>query len=1332
MNHIPRQEIFCYPLTVHPKRQDVFAEYKRSAPTSMGAERPPSPPKRRSSRNNTTLRLITTMKVEKEKLPMCKRHEICFTSASDVDKSKVKYLRDKITCKLSSTKGKKSAKVTVSTKKPSTSSSKTTDTTTSTVGGETTKTMKKTKPELCCSKESKPCKICANRSEVKIPKKPAAKSVGTFGTEKRKILMNVPKFFEEKKITKSTPNLAEDLKSTYSSPNLGRKSSELSTQISASKEGKKILSRARTPSPLYSRRSIVKSKSTPNVTPVKLSALNSSLESLKSPTLVRKEKLLRNNSSSKKRIENISHSPNRDHLKKSKKEEINGKIANKKTTIKKPVKKSSDKSSKIEPESKKAPMKKKVDPSLDEIRQRHKIVHSDSFFQHLFLKDIDTHPTKTQRKPWLYEQTIEKSKEYPNRDLVARAMKIYLNNTKPVSESKFRNMDPRPRSVSPKSISFDKNINSNESLDKVGRSISLPPKLIYFSQTSRPVSPIVERKNLEIYQPPGSPTVSRSPSRRKIDALKQTQQNNVFKLSKSPSAMAAFNTGGKSDSSALNNRRTKDFLNEITYFTRRSSKFKDLNEFYTTLEKLGELERIATYNESKIRKKSEGDIVDFDRWQEVHQKERTEKEMNYLCEKLKEKENNEGFLYRPKDIKNYRWNRELDRGLRSREKSIDNIKGELERLKLYDSSHMEKFFATGDTYKPLWRGSSVLNLASHMVAKRSKSEGRVPESYTKCSSSDKLLTEGIGSRIWSSLSMDQVNILKEQLNEIYNHNHSSKKQKVSPEFSVYVPVENAPPKYLSVRRNSDISKSVTIQKDSGSNEKSVLSETDKKRMSQSLSKEILNRVSKPSVSEKKKSKESIGKIKTSKPREIKEERNDTIVMNKKKDHEMIKTNEGGKVQQTPTEPKNSRDKHRSSESGSTDESTNTVIFMGNKKEDVKQKVTYFEKALDSEEYIPTIHKPAESEFEEEKTDYPEPGKLGSSSSCQDLKELFGEKEIMRMTTYPLSSTRKSQYTSPALQLRTTTMSPCKLSVSETTSCDSLYRSRSLSPFFDEPQSLWRSGEVKRLKDKFEFVHNFYNNRSFKLRRCFSDSNLYKKSSMFLPALVNVDVDYLRKKYEYPVHAGRGRSRIKRGGVVSPLFLRAEDRFMPHINIISKIATLCSKKYDKPHSPTNEDLSEILSLKSGDVEKLKEKFDKSGDISILGKMFTSSPDIKELKDIAPFLTASWTAHRFPRTTENTISLSSPKDEVVSVNASSVRKPAVKSSSSTVKSSILKPHQRTRSVELPSESKTKSRTTSSVSSSSQPELNEVRYRSHWTSVNTKPSVTFKGVVLIMGLH
>lgn len=96
--------------------------------------------------------------------------------------------------------------------------------------------------------------------------------------------------------------------------------------------------------------------------------------------------------------------------------------------------------------------------------------------------------------------------------------------------------------------------------------------------------------------------------------------------------------------------------------------------------------------------------------------------------------------------------------------------------------------------------------------------------------------------------------------------------------------------------------------------------------------------------------------------------------------------------------------------------------------------------------------------------------------------------------------------------------------------------------------------------------------------------------------------------------------------------------------------------------------------------MKEKFDKirehDDEISLMGHMYTSSPNLKELRDITPYLTANWIAHRYPRSEDNTRSLSSPQASMASKDTSLVRKDRCrpKSSSPFRKSapqSILKP-------------------------------------------------------------
>ncbi|CAH1381085.1 unnamed protein product [Tenebrio molitor] len=1050
----PQKEILCYPVTLHPHPSTVFAHYKRTAPS--GAPKPPpmppSPPRRRSSRNNSTLRLISTMKVKTEKLPVCRRHETCFSTTSSVDNTNVKYLRDKITCKLSPGRSKDGKET-----KPKMRVSK--------VVSASPEIRSKIVSTLTTSKDPKTSSSrIQSRTNLTVERtKSASPQMRTFGTEKKKVDLILPK------IKRSTIASSPDLLS----PTEVKKAVETQNRNlpvgTVFKKSTAVLASAKNSS------GGVKDA----VIPIKVgisekgkAILKNSIQKPSSPGAT-------------VRLRNKSLSPV---------------------------------------------------PSSSKVKTQKEAIQTDYFFQHLFLRDL---PSPT---PSMVSRTSWSSTSEPT----ISAMKVYLRHTRPVTDSKFRSLDlatSRSRSASPKSVTWE--TSPVQQVEK--RSSSLPPKLV-FSQTSRPVSPRVERRLI------------RSPSSRKIMQLK----GQPVSEEKSESARPKNEISIYSCPSISHSTSSIDSCD-------RKDRFKDLNEFYSAIEKFGQLEQTTSSYNLKPRRRFEDEIIDYDRWREVRTRERAEKELKSLVIQLKEDAKEKGFLFCPKEVDAYRWRKELDRGLRIKEKSVDNIKEEFERLKEEESeresARRRELACLKDTYKPLWRGDSVLGLANKMVERRSQSEGRVAAARQKLIDSERMLTHGIGSRLWSSLSSEQVNILKNQLSEIYSQNvQKQKKEEEEPvlDYSIQVPKEKIlyrPP--LTVRRNSDTSEYI----------------------------------------------------------------------------------------------------------GSTDESTKTVIHVD--KDDIKKKVEYFENVAEQEKYSPTIYKPSESHYDfgdlsplsKSPTDTECSLKRRSitSQSYQDLKELFGEQELMKFATVPLPP------------------------ISEATTNDSFYRSRSLSPYFDEPLALVKTGEVRRLKNKFEYPESPYPPKItlFKPRRCRSDSNLYKYAQISIPGQSSGDVDLLRSKYEYPAHAGRGRSRVRRGGVVSPTFLRAEDRFMPHINIISKIANLYSKKGTGEKRRSTEELAKILGCPVGEVEKLRQKFDAYGEkISLLGHMFTSSPNIKELRDIAPYLAASWIAHRYPRTEDNTRSLSSPDSSVTSRDTSALRRdrPRPKSTSpQPKKSSILKTHQRHHSAD-----------------------------------------------------
>ncbi|KAJ8921541.1 hypothetical protein NQ315_003161, partial [Exocentrus adspersus] len=1356
----PQKELICYPVTVHHNNLNTFSTYKRTALSSAPLPKVPTPPpipvpfppKRKSSRNNPTLRLVSTMKLKSEKSPVCKRHETCFTTSSNINKTKVNYLRDKITYKLSPGVGKNGdipkmrvvKKITATpelknkitstlsaSKDPKTLTRKVQSKTNihSTIGRSKSSDSVKSLPRTPTLSK----KNSINASEENLGKSP----IKTFGTEKRKFNLNIsdkrlkidksPDLLSPTEVKKavlsqsrSTPSgtIYKKTNAVLSSTKTNKIKEVLPIKVGISENAKRVfkstIQRPVSTSPRLAKRA----SPCPSLTSEKSKLVKTSLESLGSPNMARKTKDV-----SKYPKSGIKE-PKKNQ--KSKKEQINDEIA-KKDKIRKD--KMVDNSKKCLGRAEGTEIVKQMrninddDEMYDsgsaqymaDIEKQRQVIQSNYFFRHLFLRDnISPTPSNSSRNSWLIEKTNQLTRRKSSfSEPSIGAMKVYLKHTKPVTDSKFRSLDMerlRSRSVSPKSVTFEHPW--PQTMTK--RSSSLPPKLI-FSQTSRPVSPVVYHRRT--ISPPPSPKLSRSPSSRKIMHFKYLDNlSKSHSYTKTPEYNLYMCPSLNQSTTSIDSIKSEDYhkyFHELVHATRKCDKFKDLNQFYSGIEKLGELERAF---QLKPRKKGEHEIIDFDRWKEVRTRERAEQELNTLYNQLKANEKEKGFLYLPKDISKYKWRKEYDRGLRIKEKSVDNIKEAFEQIRLEESerenARRRELASLKDVYKPLWRGSSVLNLANSMVERRSQSEGRIKTSRQNLIDSERLLTRGIGSRIWSSLSMEQVNILKEQLNEIYNHHPYKEKPNCSIEVSKdrnrnYV-------SNLTVRRNSDTSE--RLQK--GHPEPAVdMTEDHKKMLSQTLSKELLEKISK----KRKENKMAL-----------------PLVVGKEILGAVAAADANLKTQPLPQRPliktdavnlNNNRTVSSTSEneSGSTDESTKTVIYVGNK-EDIKKKVEYFEKVKDKDSYTPTIYKPAESTYDmgdislysekDEGKHKQENPKIFQSKSCQNVKEYFGEKELVKFATVPLSATRKQKFSPKKPELRALEISPLRSESSES------LKSRAESPYLRESQALVKAGEVNRLRSKFEYMDDFYGFRSLKRSR--SESDLHR----VFPIQSIGYVDTIKRKYEYPAYSGRGRSRTRRGGVVSPLFLRAEDRFMPHINIISKIASLYTKRLQengKETSRSTEELAELLGCPIGEVEKLREKFDSQEDIS--DRMYTSSPTIRDLKDIAPYLTANWIAHRYPKFEDNTRSLSSPETSIALRDITLMRKNSRhRSSSPSPKSkkslSVLKQMPQKQQAENndvrgqiydPKIHEPVSRYQPSDSS---------RYRSGW-SAHLKPSVSFKGV-------
>ncbi|CAF4811745.1 unnamed protein product [Pieris macdunnoughi] len=768
--------------------------------------------------------------------------------------------------------------------------------------------------------------------------------------------------------------------------------------------------------------------------------------------------------------------------------------------------------------------------------------------------------------------------------------------------------------------------------DDYNLSLNYPPT-IFFSQISRPISPKVFKKpSTPTRSQSSSPISIRSPSYRRINNVKSQQKANLAGTrprsvdSENKNTLPSLQTRSKSDTLSQNSDpEYEEYIQDIENNKNRSERFRELNRYYTYLERVGELEKAASITDLRHRRKDE-EIIDFDRWKKIRAIERAEEELNSLYEKLKIAQTEKDFLFYPRDIKDFRWKFEKERGLKVKEKSVEDLKDDLLQKSSYCPQDVEPN-QKKDVYKPLWRGKSVAETAFSINKKNECKDISNTTSITKPSHSkntDLSIGElrkkiGIGNRLWSSLSLDQVNALKSQLNAIYSKEIESKPQKEINQYTVEVKERDK--NYnsnLHVRCSSllttpthdilkELNKSKSIAaicpvpsekdiKNNVNNTQMSLSETEKKQISQTLSKEVIRRINTKSNSEEYCEKNS---------NEIKDTCN-LLATNKR---HVVYASDKEELPSSASE----------TETGGSDKSNNTVIFVAPKKE-VQKKVEYFESvkklphsSAQIENSIPLGNPIIKS------CDISSPGYISQSQSCTNIKELFGESDKNKFLSLPSKPDLYSRSSSPYSDAYICDKrSPDSLRFS---SDETIWRSRSPSP---DPERYWRAflklaraGEVRRLARRFDTLPV----TSAVIRRHRSD-----------PEINNIGL----RNCLCTGKSARHRERCKTSYTVARVPLRSTNRFMPHIDIISKLAALRRRT-----APRSRSAEEALECRPGEVERIRKRFEV---MSLLGQIYSSAPDVSELKDIAPYLEGPWVAHRYPKPSDNNRSVSDTKNFV----------------------------------------------------------------------------------------
>lgn len=961
---------------------------------------------------------------------------------------------------------------------------------------------------------------------------------------------------------------------------------------------------------------------------------------------------------------------------------------------------------------------------------------TDSFFQNLFLRDIPSptpsvvssvsKTTSVQEKARLWDTLTRKP------DPKLKHQSAYLTNKRAVSGSKFKTMERdrirQSRSLSPQKLFRPKcllydSITKYDSFHQLSdeeedfgamthhRTTELackfeePNSNIFLTEVIRPNSPVVihGRQSFEYMSRSVSPVRDiRSPSCRKIQQRRAESFRTNRKVDPKIRVVRARSLGSTGRYNSLDSHPFSDNNSSIDANTyenhapmcshQKSERFKELNRFYNNLERVGQLERATSSTDLRpIRK--EGELIDFDEWKQVRDHEKAEKELNHLVDKLRRDEKEKDFLFRPKYAEDVKWNERRDSSLRTKEKSVEDLKemfndrtAEEER----EALRRQEANASKDTYKPLWRGNSVLDLASSMVVKYNPP---VATSTSKNQSNETSI--GISKKLISTLSRDQIAKIKNQLSEIYNNNFSASSQPdksaivdhIPDKFVINVPAIGQPQNRSLVVRSSSLvrkeellgpvlkrrnqerltensrsqsmasthetrcSRSVERYEDVVKRKQMEVSEAEKKSIFFSISKEIQDKLHERRQKSKTPivlGKETRGAIASNIARNTlspsqptKPNRSGTTTCRSFQDPEPTESfSVQAKIEQNCQESKNEYEEPKNVIESHVDPGKSS-----NKTESIVEKIHYFEKKKEEAPETTIYHAREYSSPDEEEIMRIIDEKMAKkksteslsvhcrSSSVSDFKELFGERDP-----------------GPA---RTRTPSPEKGKsgakvLSTSTSVESAFRSRSVSPQYEQKNyktyyNIVRSGDVRKMKDKFESL-TYRPRRNFieiPPRRFQSDPDLNKIKRVTSPDKITVktheagDVSWITHKFEVKNSAARGRSRNRR--VVSPIPkvpFKKEDRFMPHIDIISKTASL---KREMKKSPTS---SQVTKLWTGEVQKMRSKFESPERLSLMGQMYTSSPDISELKDISNYLTGPWIAHKYPNARDNARSPASP--------------------------------------------------------------------------------------------
>ncbi|XP_047739296.1 uncharacterized protein LOC108676805 isoform X2 [Hyalella azteca] len=219
-----------------------------------------------------------------------------------------------------------------------------------------------------------------------------------------------------------------------------------------------------------------------------------------------------------------------------------------------------------------------------------------------------------------------------------------------------------------------------------------------------------------------------------------------------------------SSSPYISPEKYRQYILEVRLAAPQNVRVSNLRRLFSSLDRVQHLERSISSTDLSLLERKASYLLGFEAWKKLKDNERKALEYKLLINELDVAQSNKDFLYCVSPERKWIG----DSFLRGKNKSVQEIRRKfLEQNtspERFEQRSKTDFIYSSGVYKGLWRGESVKECARNIISKQHPSELK-----TKLNR-DSIERRSMG--LWTSLSLEQVNALKDQLNDIYGSMHN--------------------------------------------------------------------------------------------------------------------------------------------------------------------------------------------------------------------------------------------------------------------------------------------------------------------------------------------------------------------------------------------------------------------------------------------------------------------------------------------------------------------------------------------------------------------------------